>query len=92
MRCGKVRLCGDFDTIGCLLGHLVVGRLCVLALDARLAQGSGRFSSGILSSRIPGGGFECNGFVDQLWAASLLVLNIAARVVLPYGDTPLAGS
>lgn len=76
-----------------LLGHLVVGRLCVLALDSCFGQSSGfggvgEWVRGVVFAWTPG----AKGLVDELWATTLFVLDIATGVVLPYGDASLARS
>lgn len=76
-----------------LLWHLVVGRLCVLALDSCFGQGSnlcGVCGEGVgdVLAWTPG----TEGLINELWATTLFVFDIATCVVLPYGDASLARS
>lgn len=76
-----------------LLWHLVVGRLCVLALDSCFGQASGLGSvCGKRVRDVLAGTPSAEGLVNELWATTFFVLDIATGVVLPYRDASLAWS
>lgn len=77
-----------------LLWHLVVCRLCVLALDSCFCQASGLGSvcGKWVSRDVLAGTPSAKGLVNELWATTFFVLDIATGVVLPYRDASLAWS